>query len=120
VQGIIPDLFVSMARKLMSVLPAAALALMSLATIAAMKLTPGQPGEPIAALFMPNVSPDDAFRRVVSAGGTVLRPGGLPSMIIARSRDPDFTTALYQMGAVLVADANGARGCPEPTIGESR
>jgi hypothetical protein len=109
-----------MDRKLVSVLPAAALAVMSLATIAVMKFAPGQPGEPIAALFMPDVSPDDAFRRVVSAGGYVLRPGGVPSMIIARSSDPEFTAALYRMGAVLVADANGARGCPDPSLGESR
>jgi len=112
--------FASMLRKLMSVLPAAALALMSLATLAAVKLTPGQPGEPVAALFRPDVSADDAFRRVVAAGGYVLRAGGLPSLIIARSSDPEFITALYRMGAVLVADANGARGCPEPTLGDSR
>ena len=109
-----------MARKLISVLPAAALAVFSLATIAAMKLTPGTPGEPVAALFMPGVSADDAFRRVVSAGGYVLRPGGLPSMIIARSGNPEFASALYQMGAVLVADANGARGCPDSTTGDDR
>lgn len=109
-----------MTSKLVSVVPAAVLAVMSLTTVAAMKLAPGQPGEPIAAVFMPDVSPDDAFRRVAAAGGDVLRPGGLPSMIIARSSDPNFTTALYRMGAILVADANGARGCPEPTIGESR
>jgi hypothetical protein len=104
----------------MSVLPAAVLAVMSLATIAAVKLTPGQPGEPVAAFFMPNTTADDAFRRVVAAGGYVLRAGGLPSLIIARSSDPDFIAALYRMGAVLVADANGARGCPEPIPGESR
>ncbi len=109
-----------MVRKFISVLPAAALATISLAAIAALKLAPAKPGEPIAAFFMPGVSPDDAFQRVASAGGYVLRPGGLPSMMIARSNDPDFTTALYRTGALLVAAADGARGCPDPTIGDSR
>lgn len=109
-----------MLRQLIAVLPAAVLATVSLAAIAAMKFAPAEPGEPIAALFMPDVGADDAFQRVVSAGGYVLRPGGLPSMIIARSGDPDFTAALYRNGAVLVAAANGARGCPEPTPGDSR
>lgn len=109
-----------MLRKLVSVLPAAILAATSLAAVAAMKLAPGQPGEPVAALFMPGVGADGAFRRVLAAGGEVLRPGGLPSVLIARSADPDFAAALYRMGAVLVANANGARGCPDPTSGDTR
>ena len=109
-----------MTRTLASILPAAALAVTSLVAIGAMKLAPGAPGQPVAALFPPGVNADDAFARIAAAGGLVLRRGGLPSMMIARSDDPDFTGALYRMGAVLVADANGARGCPEQTTGGSR
>ncbi len=109
-----------MTRPLLSLLPAAALAAMSLTAIAAMRLAPGEPGRPVAALFGPGIGADDAFGRVVAAGGYVLRRGALPSLMIARSSDPDFTRALYRLGAVLVADADGARGCPEPTRGDSR
>lgn len=109
-----------MTRKILSLLPAAFLAVTSLAAIAAMKLAPGGPDTPVAALFMPGVDADDAYRRVVAAGGDVLRPGGLPSLMIARSSDPDFPAALYRLGAILVADANGARGCLNPTRGDSR
>ena len=84
-----------------------------------MKLAPGGTGEPVAALFLPQVSADDAYRRVAAAGGYVLRPGGLPSMLIARSDNPDFPAALYRMGALLVADANGARGCSDRISGGS-
>ena len=85
-----------------------------------MKLIPAGSGQPVAALFLPQVTPDDAYRRVVAAGGYVLRPAGLPSMFIARSDNPDFTAALYRMGALLVADADGARGCTDQTPGDSR
>ena len=109
-----------MTRKIVSLLPAAILAATSLAAVAAMKLAPRQPGAPVAALFMPGVGAESAFRRVVAAGGEVLRPGEIPSVMIARSPNPDFPAALYRMGAVLVADANGARGCLTPTSGASR
>lgn len=109
-----------MNRKLTSLLPAAALAVASLTAIAAMKLTPGQAGEPVAALFRPGIPGDEVFRRVIAAGGYVLRSGGLSSMIIARSDNPEFASTLYRMGALLVANADGARGCPEPTVGDSR
>ncbi len=108
-----------MTRRFLSVLPAAVLAMTSLTAIAAIKLTPSQ-GQPVAALFAPHLDADDAFQRVIVAGGTVLRRGGVPSLFIARSDAPDFVSALYKMGAVLVADANGARGCPEERIGVSQ
>ena len=107
-----------MMRQLLSVLPAAVLALASLAAVAAMKLAPTD-GEPVVAVFSPQLDADDAFRRVIAAGGSVLRHGALPSLLIARSSEPDFVASLYKMGAVLVADANGARGCPEERMGDS-
>jgi len=106
-------------RQLLSVLPAAVLAVTSLAAVAAIKLAPAA-GQPVVAVFSPQMDTDEALRRVVAAGGSVLRHGGLPSLLIARSSEPDFVASLYKMGAVLVADANGARGCPEDGTGGSR
>lgn len=48
---------------------------------------------------------------VARAGGLILRPGGLPNVIVAVSPEPGFASRLYAEGAWLVLDPLVADGC---------
>lgn len=48
---------------------------------------------------------------VALSGGSIVASGGLANVIIARSDNPDFISALYRSGAWLVLDAVKLRGC---------
>ena len=95
-------------------LPALILMLASLAGVAALRLAPIE-GEPVAILFAPGTTADAALLRTVAAGGAVLRSVGWSGLVIARSGEPQFISALYGQGAWVVMSAAGARGCGEPS-----
>lgn len=61
-------------------------------------------GDSVAVVFAPGVSVTEAAIRVVGAGGTPIRAGAFPNIIIARSDRPNFASDLYQQGAWLLLD----------------
>jgi hypothetical protein len=107
-----------MAVSLRSWLPATALGLASLAALAVVALAPS-PDQPVAVFFPPGTTAETALLHTVAAGGLPVRDGGWPGVVIARSDDPGFASALYREGAWFVLSAGGAAGCGE-TINEQR
>jgi hypothetical protein len=53
----------------------------------------------------------DMVRLIARAGGSVVRPGGRPNVIIAASTESGFVTRLYRAGAWLVLDPIVTDGC---------
>lgn len=69
-----------------------------------------EPG-PVAAVFAPWVSADEALRRGIAAGGRVLRPGSWPFVILLASEPEDGTADERPHGAWFVLRLDGLRGC---------
>ncbi len=105
-----------MTPKFPAVLPALVLALVSLLGLFAVRLAPGGSGQAVAAFFPPQLESEIALQRVAAAGGRIVRFGGLPSSVIARSDNPDFVRALYREGAFLVTNGDGVWGCGGPAV----
>lgn len=103
----------------LQLLPALALAFISLIAVAVVALRPGAPGTPVAVFFSPYADADSALRRVAAAGGEILRPGAAASIVIARSDDPAFVARLYDHGALLVASGLAAWACAAGANGAS-
>lgn len=66
---------------------------------------------PVAAVFAPWVSADEALARGVAAGRRVLRAGSWPFVILLASEPEDATTAERPRGAWFVLRLDGLRGC---------
>ena len=92
-------------------LPAVAMALLPLLGLGAVQALANAPGAPVAVIFPPRLSADEALLRVAAAGGEIIGPGGFAFVVLARADDPDFAAAAYHQGAWLVTSALGAGGC---------
>jgi hypothetical protein len=92
-------------------LPAMMLAVLPVVGLGAVQALDTPPGAPVAVIFSPSLSADDAMLRVAAAGGELLGPGGWPSVVIARADRPDFISAAYAQGALLVTSALSAGPC---------
>ena len=69
----------------------------------------------IAAVFPPLWTRAEAATAVASADGLIVREGGLPTVLIVRSADPDFTDRLRAHGALLLVDPIAMEGCSAPS-----
>lgn len=89
-----------------TVAPPAATFLVGMAWVGALTLSP-QPGEPMAAIYPPSVSPAAAMHKVVAAGAdAILSVGASRSILIAQSADAFFAKRLRESGAILVVRAS--------------
>lgn len=88
--------------KLLSVVPALAFALASLAVAVVLSAGPRSPNE-IAAVFPPWWTPAQAFEAAGRAGA-VTRVGGADSVMIVVSSDTFLAQRLYAEGALLLLD----------------
>ncbi|WP_108045036.1 hypothetical protein [Bosea sp. 124] len=67
--------------------------------------------EPVAIVFPPWVSRDEAVARSLSAGYPVLRSGRSPFVVIAAPARTDAAPAARPQGAVMVLALAGLAGC---------
>ncbi|HET8726595.1 MAG TPA: hypothetical protein VFO41_03700 [Alphaproteobacteria bacterium] len=66
---------------------------------------------PVAVIFPPHFSMLRMADAVARAHGTLVRGGGLPGVLVARSDDQDFSDRLHRQGALLVLDPIVAAAC---------
>jgi hypothetical protein len=93
--------------------PAAVLALVGTASVAAASLAPtGNVGAPVGVLV---IGADTARIAgiIAHADGRLVATGGVPGALIAVSDRADFVDRLYQAGASYVFRADGAVGCTD-------
>jgi hypothetical protein len=69
------------------------------------------PRSSVVAVVGPGGLESDMVRLIARAGGSVVRPGGRPNVIIAASTESGFVTRLYRAGAWLVLDPIVTDGC---------
>lgn len=65
----------------------------------------------VAVLGAPWAGFEDVARIVAGADGSIIAPGGLRNVVIARASSSDFVIRLYEAGAWLVLDWDGLTGC---------
>ncbi|MBL6080477.1 hypothetical protein JMJ56_20890 [Belnapia sp. T18] len=92
-------------------MPAALLLMASLFGLMAIGLMPRAGTTQYAVLGPPWLGPGRMLALVNEADGIPLDIGGWPNVVIARSDNPGFATALHRAGAWLVLDAVQLRGC---------
>ncbi len=96
-----------------SYIPAVLLLVAGAAALPVAASGPGDPAEPVAAVFAPGTTLAEAMARVAAAGGIPLRAGPIANIVVARSAHPDFAASLYRHGAWLLLDPLLA-GCADP------
>ncbi len=64
-----------------------------------------------AVLFPFGQEPTYVFEKIINAGGLPIRNSAFDSLIISASRDPDYSSKLYQQGAVFVFNTAIKGGC---------
>ncbi|WP_028467523.1 hypothetical protein [Nisaea denitrificans] len=93
-------------------LGAAALLLCSTFFIAGLMLTaPVAPGQAVAAIFPPWLNKTEILGAVSTAGGRMLRHGGIDSVALVRLETPDDVQRLKHAGAWAVVAPAGLFGC---------
>ena len=65
----------------------------------------------VAAIFPPWTRAEDAMVQVARAGGRIVRPGLISSIVVVQGDDPDFADRLYAAGAWAVVDPAAWGGC---------
>ncbi|MDJ1159000.1 hypothetical protein QNA08_12215 [Chelatococcus sp. SYSU_G07232] len=82
----------------------------ALLTPLALALAPAS-REPVLVVASPFAGGKDAVRLVAEADGAIIRGGGRPGTVLARSDDPGFARRLYAAGAWLVVRVQAVEGC---------
>ena len=101
--------------------PAIALAICSLAYVAALTIRLPRPDEPTALLLAPGLSAEGAFRAVAALDGTPVRAGGWSNIIVATFDRPIALSSLWRHGVWLAFDPFVLGACapgPDPTQGD--
>ena len=110
-------------RQALSAGERAGLCLMFLASIVvAVAALPGAApaqGTPVAIVFPPWVSGEDAVARSLSAGYPVLRSGRSAFVVIAAPVEADGARAVRPQGAILVLGLAGLAGCLDARVTEA-
>ncbi len=91
-------------------LPAIVLLVLSTVGGGWLELRPKAAG-PVAALFPPWWSAREAFGAAAAAGGTILRTGAWPTLLVVASPDTRFAAHLHAAGALLLLDPQALGGC---------
>ena len=100
---------------------AIAAVLLAAASVLAMAALQAQPRDRtrVAAIFPPWTSAEHAFAAVAQAGGRIVRPGIIDSILVVQGDDANLPDRLYAAGAWAVIDPAAWGGClavqPAPT-----
>ena len=99
----------------MRYLAPAAISLATLVAAAGAAAVPGGGDVAVAAVFPPWWTRAEAATAVARADGLNVREGGLSTVLIFRSADPDFADRLRAHGALLLVDPIAMEGCSAPS-----
>jgi hypothetical protein len=97
-------------RQSQSALAATVLTAASVLSMAALQAQPHDRMR-VAAIFPPWTSAEHAMARVALAGGRIVRPGLIGSIVVAQGDDADLSARLYAAGAWAVVDPASWGGC---------
>jgi hypothetical protein len=86
------------------------------AALASLPAAAAMPGRPVAILFPPWISEQEAVTRSLVAGHRVLRPGRSSFVVIVAPADA--TSAAKPQGAVLMLTLAGLAGCLDVALAE--
>jgi hypothetical protein len=75
-----------------------------------------EPGRPVAAVFPPWWTGERAFSAASLTGGSIVRFGGLASILVLTSATPDFNQRLHDAGAWVLLDAQAFGGCATTVV----
>jgi hypothetical protein len=70
-----------------------------------------KPGRPVAAVFPPWWTAERTFNAASLTGGSIVRFGGLASILVLTSGTPDLHARLHDAGAWVLLDAQALGGC---------
>jgi hypothetical protein len=87
------------------------LTLASFFGIARVGFAPRDPTAGVGVIFAPWTSQNTAFARAGAAGARIVRAGGFPSVVIVMPDDPDYTSKVFQEGALMVVDPRALEAC---------
>lgn len=99
-----------MSRPSQSAIAAAFLAAASVFSMAALEAQPRDRTR-VAAIFPPWTSAERAIARVAQAGGRIVRPGLIDSIVVVQGDDSALADRLYAAGAWAVVDPAAWGGC---------
>ena len=99
-----------MSRQTQSAIAAALLAAVSVLSMAALEAQPRDRTR-VAAIFPPWTGAQHAMARVAQAGGRIVRPGLIDSIVVVQGSDADLADRLYAAGAWAVIDPAAWGGC---------
>ncbi|WP_181703631.1 hypothetical protein [Chthonobacter albigriseus] len=94
-------------------------ALLCTLAVLAIALSP-KPGGHVAVILGPGSSEPAAVGAIAAADGLLVDGTGQSWIVVARSDNPDFVSALYAAGAWLVIDAGFGFGCTNKDVKETR
>ena len=97
-------------RKIRSAIAAVVLTAASVLSMAALQAQPHDRTR-VAAIFPPWSSAEQAMTGVAQAGGRIVRPGVIESIVVVQGDDPDLPHRLYAAGAWAVVDPAAWGGC---------
>jgi hypothetical protein len=97
-------------RQFQSAFVAIVLAAASVLCMAALQAQPRDRTR-VAAIFPPWSSAEQAMTGVAQAGGRIVRPGVIESIVVVQGDDSDLPHRLYAAGAWAVVDPAAWGGC---------
>ena len=65
----------------------------------------------VAIIFTPWTDAHDAMTRAVTAGARFVRYGGLPFIVVVVPDGPDYSSRIFDQGALLVVDPQTLAAC---------
>ena len=107
------DTHASLPKPFLAWLPAVSLVLATLGVTGALALAPPD-GGPVAAIFPPGTSTTEAYRRIATAGGTIMDAVPFGSILISRSSSPGYASRLREHGALIVFGVKASANCTSP------
>jgi hypothetical protein len=74
-------------------------------------LRPDDPLAGVAVVFAPWIAPGEAIARAVAAGASLVRLGGLPSIVVVSPADRGYVDRVFAAGALLALDPKLLAAC---------
>ena len=96
-----------------SLAPALGLVLATVIILFGLTIKPPGSGKPVAVVFGPSVSAQEAFLRVAALDGRIVREGGWDNVIVASFAPGTSFQTLKEMGALLTLDPVLTGGCSQ-------
>ena len=90
----------------------------SVAALASLPAASAAQGRPVAIVFPPWISGQEAVARSILAGHLVLRPGRSSFVVVVAPADGDAAPAAKPQGAILMLALAGLAGCLDVVLAE--